>query len=61
MDWQTVAGVSGAACAALVAVIWHQISGTLGRVADRLEEVGRVVHGHEIRLGIMEGRDHGAR
>lgn len=59
MDWQTVAGVSGAACAALVAVIWHQVSGTLGKLVDRLEEVGRVVHGHGIRLDMIEGRENG--
>lgn len=59
MDWQMIASVFCGVSAALVAVIWGQITHTLGRIGERLEEVGRIVHGHEIRLDMIEDREHG--
>ena len=61
MDWQTVAIALAAVVVALAGILWGRVSGDLARVAERLSEVAQMVHGHEIRLGIMEGRDHGAR
>lgn len=59
MDWQTLAAGLAGVSAALVGVIWHQVSGMLGRVSDQMQDVARVVHGHGIRLDMIEGRDHG--
>ncbi|WJS83889.1 hypothetical protein [Paracoccus sp. TOH] len=47
----------GGGCAVLAGIIWRQVSGDLARVADRLAEVAQVVHGHEIRLGMIERDD----
>lgn len=59
MDWQTVAIALGAVVAALAGILWGRVSGDLARVADRLAEVAQMVHGHGIRLDMIEGRDHG--
>lgn len=56
MDWQTLATALGGIVAALLGIIWARVSGDLARVADRLAEVGQVVHGHGIRLDMIEGR-----
>lgn len=61
MDWQTVATVFGGASVALIGVIWHDVRSSLNRITDQTQEICRVVHGHGIRLDMIEGRDHGQR
>lgn len=59
MDWQTLAIALSGIVAALLGIIWARVSGDLARVADRLAEVGQVVHGHGIRLDMVEARHDG--
>ncbi|QLQ19060.1 MAG: hypothetical protein HZT43_10825 [Exiguobacterium profundum] len=63
MDWQLLTYVLGAVTAALLGILWTRVSGDLARVSDRLAEVATMVHGHAIRLemiegGTMAGNDH---
>lgn len=59
MDWQVIAAGLAGVSATLLGVIWHQVSGTVERVAGDLREVAKLVHGHGIRLDMIEGRDNG--
>lgn len=59
MDWQLLTYVLGAVTAALLGILWTRVSGDLARVSDRLAEVATMVHGHAIRLEMIEGRHHG--
>lgn len=59
MDWQIVAYVLAAVTAALLGILWQQVSASLERVAEKLAEVSTMVHGHSIRLDNIEGRHHG--
>lgn len=61
MDWQVIAYATGAISAGLAGVLWSRVSGDLARVADRLAEISQVVHGHGIRLDMVEARHDGAR
>lgn len=61
MDWQVIAAVLASIVATLLGIIWARVSGDLARVADRLAELGQVVHGHGIRLDLVEGGRHDAR
>lgn len=56
MDWQIVAYAGWALGAALSGVLWSRVSGDLARVADRLAEVGQIVHGHQIEIEALKGQ-----
>lgn len=54
VDWQMVASVFCMIAASLVAVIYGQISHALTRISARLDDLARLVHGHEIRINMLD-------
>ncbi len=57
--WEIVAGALFTVCLSLLGVIWSRVSADMVKVADRLAEVAQVVHGHGIRLDMIDGRGDG--
>ena len=59
MDWEVIAYALAAIVAALVGIVWGRMAADLARVSERLSEVATLLHGHGIRLDVLEGREHG--